>query len=427
MCRATVAAPAATSLHTAPVVLPISAEPIRDGAVAVAGDRITWVGAATAYTGTADRVLEWPGILTPGLVNAHTHLQYTDFADLCGLDAPFPEWIGMMLERRRTFDDDMWRASAWRGIEAAIATGTTCVADVVTDPCVLGPLASSGLAGTGYVEAVGLDSTGWAERGRAALVAALDRAPAGFTLGVSPHTVYTLGTEVFADCARVGRAKGLRVHPHLAETADEAEFVLTGTGAFANIAERLGWAFELIRDRGSGLSPAGFLDSLGVLGPDTHVAHGVHISAGDRELLRRANTAVALCPRSNAILSAGTAPVAAYRSEGNPVGIGTDSLASSPSLDPFDDVTALYRLAVDQGSPVDGLARWLVEAVTRGGARALGLSGSVGVLRPGARADLAAFDVPTGGDPYAALVGAGGGNAAGTVLSGRVAYQRVPA
>ena len=80
-------------------------------------------------------------------------------------------------------------------------------------------------------------------------------------------------------------------------------------------------------------SPAEYLDSLGGLGADVHVAHGTHLSQADRALLRSRGTAVALCARSNAILGAGIPPVAALLREGSPIAVGTDSLASTPDLD----------------------------------------------------------------------------------------------
>ncbi|HEX5496550.1 MAG TPA: amidohydrolase family protein [Mycobacteriales bacterium] len=422
------------TLHRAPVVLPVCAEPIRDGCVEVCGDTVGWVGPVSAYRGAPGAVRDWPGVLTPGLVNAHCHLQYTDFADLADFvdhtaagGVPFADWMMALVARRAEFTEQRWRRSAERGIAAVLASGTTCVADVVTDPCVCEPLFGSGLTGVAYLEAVAADDATWAAGKRAGLLAALDRdtgpAVGGLRLGVSPHSPYTLGTSVFAECVTVARERGLRLHPHLAETVGEVELVRSGTGRFAELIRSVGWLLELVRDGGSGLSPAAYLDGMGALGPDVHVAHGVHLDAADRALLRQRGTAVALCARSNAILGAGEPPVATFRAEGSPVAVGTDSLASSPSLDLLAELAALRRVALGQGSPEAGLDRWLVEAATVGGARALGLTtggGAVGVLRPGVRADLAAFDVPTGDDPYAALVAHGAGRCAGTVLAGRV-------
>lgn len=413
------------TVHTAPVVLPICTEPITAGAVAVVGDRIAAVGPESDIIGAyADAsIRRWPGILIPGLVNAHAHLQYTDFADLATAGLPFPKWIATLSARRQTFDDTQWQRSARRGIQQALATGTTCIADVVTNPAVLAPTARSGVAGISYLEAVAADDRIWAGQRRQALLTALNTAPPGRQVGVSPHTLYTLGTAVYADCLAIARARNLRLHTHLAETAEEVEYVLAGGGPFAAAATRLGWEFELA-GRGSGRSPTAHLATLGGLGADVMVAHGVHVDPADRALLREQGSTVVLCARSNAVLHAGEPPVAAYLAEGNPIAVGTDSLASSPSLDLLAECAALHTLASRQGAPAAGLARRLLEAATLGGARAMGLT-DCGVLRPGGRADLAVFDVdvPAGGHPYHALVTGGAGRCVATVLAGRLAAR----
>ncbi|KWX02801.1 Amidohydrolase [Carbonactinospora thermoautotrophica] len=412
-------------IHTAPVVLPIADAPIRDGAVAVVGDRVTAVGPRAEVVAEYPdaRVRDWPGVLLPGLVNAHSHLQYSDFADLATLDLPFSDWIRRLTARRAEFTEAMWQESTRRGIHAMLRTGTTAAADVVTDPCVLTPTARSGLAGISYIEVVGADDTVWAKQWRDRLVSTLDSAPAGRRVGVSPHTLYTLGREVFRECVRMARERGLRVHPHLAESADESEYVLAGTGSLADWARRLGFEFELIREGGSGMTPTHLLDSIGGLGPDVHVAHAVHCDTADRAVLRERGTTVALCVRSNRLLRVGEPPVAAYLAEGNPIAIGTDSLASTPSLDLLEEAGALRELARRQGYDAPDLDRRLVEAATVGGARAMGLT-ECGVLRPGARADLAVFDVPVDGDPYRALLDHGPGRCVATVLAGRLVHRR---
>jgi cytosine/adenosine deaminase-related metal-dependent hydrolase len=411
-------------LHSAPVVVPVTAEPIYDGAVAIAGDRIADVGpAAELEQRYADaRVRRWPGVLAPGLVNAHAHLQYTDFADMATTGLPFVPWIRQVTERRLSFTSEMWVESTRRGLHQLLQTGTTCVADIVTSPEVLAPTVRSGLAGVSYVELVGVSSSGW-DDARARLVAALEGAPAGRTLGVSPHAPYSLGTSVLTGAAGVARERGLRLHPHAAETRDECEFVRSGTGLFGEMARTFGLTLELLDAGGCDASPVSFLDQMGLLGADVHVAHGVHVDADGRALLRDRRTPVALCTRSNRILAAGEAPVAAYLAEGNPICVGTDSLASSPSLDLLEELRALRELALAQGAPYAGLSRRLVEAATVGGAAAMGLS-DVGRLEVGARADLAAFDVPVDGDPYEALVESGAGRCVATVLGGRIVHRR---
>jgi len=415
------------TLHTAPVVLPMTgAEPIRDGAVLVRDDRIVAVGSNAALAGSEQgagaRERAWRGVLMPGLVNAHAHLQYTDFGDLALSGLEFPEWIRTLTARRSTFSDVMWQESARRGVHHMLRSGTTAAADVVTDPCVLVSIGRSGLRGIGYVEVIADDAM-WTSGRREAFLDTLQGGGGGRELGVSPHTPYTVGTAVFAECVAIARERGLRLHPHLAETAHEAEFIRHGTGRFADMNRGFGMAMELL-DGGSGGGPAAYLDTFGGLGKDVHVAHGVHLGPDDRELLRERGTPVALCVRSNAILAAGEPPIAAYLAEGSPIALGSDSLASSPSLDMWEEAAAARELALRQGYAGDDLDRRLVEAVTVDGAATMGGLAGAGTLRPGGLADLAAFDVPTDGDPYAALLAHGTGSCVATVLGGRLVHRR---
>ncbi len=416
-------AAASRTLHVADVVVPVASEPLRAGAVLVDGERIVAVGPRDDVDPGDAEVRTWPGVLTPGLVNAHAHLQYTDFADLAGAGLGFFDWIRALTARRARFDDAMWAASTRRGADQLVATGTTAVADVATDPAALGPVADARLAGVSYLEAVAADDNRWPTL-RARLVDHLDAAPATRRVGVSPHTLYTLGTAVYRDSMAIARARGLRLHTHLAETSEELEYVLAATGPFAAWARSASFAFELL-DTAAGTTPTRHLDDLGGLGTDCSVAHGVHVDADDRALLRERATTVALCPRSNALLGAGQAPVAAYLREGNPIAVGTDSLASAPSLDLLADVRALRDLARVQGYDGADLERRLVEAATVGGARSMGLD-DAGMIAAGARADLAVFDVAGHGDPYLALVDHGAGRCLGTVLAGR-AVRAAPA
>jgi cytosine/adenosine deaminase-related metal-dependent hydrolase len=420
------------TIHAAPLVLPMTAAPIPDGAVLVDGDRVTAVGprAGLVAEHPEARVRDWPGVLTPGLVNSHAHTQYTDFAELAASGLPFPEWLGQMVVKRGQFNDAMWQESTRRGLHQMLATGTTAVADIVTEPVVLAAIARSGIRGVAYIEALFADEASWAAGKRETFLSAVDGG-ASPVRGVSPHTPFTISTGVYEDCVAIARERGKRLHPHIAETLEEAEYVLSGTGPYARNAKGFGLDFSDILDRGTGLTPVEWADARGALGPDCHIAHGIHTSAADRALLRERGTAVALCARSNRILQAGEPPVAAYLEEDSPIGIGTDSSASTPSLNLVDEARALRDLARAQGYGKDDLDRRIVEAMTLGGAAALGLGEGpdrVGRLEPGVRADFAVFSVPDGSadtpeDSYGALIDHGA--CVATVLGGRIVHRTV--
>ena len=405
-------------VHSASVVVPVVSPPIPDGAVAIEGERIVAVGPrADIEAAYGPSAYDHPGVLTPGLVNAHTHLQLTSYADMASLGLPFAEWIGQFFARYRATTGDEWLASAREGVRQVLASGTTAVADVDTHGFATVAATEAGLGGLRYQEVVGADDVRW-PLVRADIEARLDRPDAG----LSPHSLYTLSTATLRAVGALARARGLRLHPHAAESLDECEFVRHGTGAAVAGALRTGLALDLA-GRGCGSTPVQRLDELGLLGPDVHVAHGIHVDAADRALLRDRRTAVALCPRSNAILGAGEAPVADYLREGNIVAVGTDSRASNADLDVLGDVRALHALARRQGYEAADLSRRLIEAATVGGAVALGRP-DIGRLVPGARADLAVFDVPADGDPYDALVQLGHGTCTMTVLAGIPVFSK---
>jgi cytosine/adenosine deaminase-related metal-dependent hydrolase len=377
-------------LHAARWVLPITRPPIRDGGVLVRDGTVVAVGTQDELHSQATRTIRHDGVLMPGFVNAHAHLQYgPSFADLASSltgGQAFADWLITMTVRRQQMSDAGWRSEVESSWALAYASGTIAVADIVTSPAAL----DVDVPGVRYLESVALPSGAWPTE-RTRLDELLTAHP---TAGLSPHTLYTLGTDVITGMYALARKHRRRIHPHLAETAAEDEFVRQGSGPFA------AWAFaaELNDAGGAGRSPAQHLDYLGGLGSDVHVAHGTHLDAADRALLRERQTPVALCARSNAILGSGSPPVAALLNERGPIAVGTDSLASTPDLNVLNELRALAALATTQGYANDDLAARLLEAATTGGADAIGRP-DLGRLIPGSTAAFAHLDIERPDDP----------------------------
>lgn len=419
-------------VHRAPVVLPVAGPPLADGAVAVRDGRIIDVGSHDDLTarlrdaGALSRI-EYDGVLTPGLVNAHTHLQYTDMAEVGrAVHTGFETWMQAFVELYETAHD--WSGSAAAGAALAISSGTTAVAEIVTDAVAGVAVHDAGLHGVVYWEVLGWTDATWAQGGREAVRKQWGALPSPPPTGLSPHAIYSLDTSVLRELAALATQLGVRQHIHAAESAWEDAYVRTGTGDLADRWRSSGRGdFALLRDGGSGMSVIEYLDSLGSLTPTTHLAHGIYVDAGDRALLRERAVSVALCPRSNAVIGLDPPPVAAYLREGNPFAVGTDSLSSSPSLNVLDDVAALHRIARDQGYTGDDLHARLFAAATAGGATALGLDADrpAGVLAPGAVADLAVFPLGSAAprDALADLVESGAPHAVATVIGGRTRWN----
>ncbi|MFD4423066.1 amidohydrolase family protein [Agromyces sp. NPDC058484] len=411
-------------------VLPISGAAVADGAVVVDGDRIAWLG----HLG--EMPVEWrsspldrfPGVITPGLVNAHTHLQYSHFDEVGrGRYTSFEHWSDVFGDRYEAVTDpEHWRSAALDGARQAVASGTTVFAEIVTNDEARGALGRHGAGGIEYLEAIGQFNSRWQSGGRAEFLDWLDE-PSGVPHGVSPHAPYSLDGAVITELVAIAGERGLRLHSHLGESAVEAELYLNGgksvLGAYGDLRDE----FELVRRGGAGHTTAGYADSIGLLGEHTHVAHAIYLERADRDLLLQRGTRVALCPRSNAVIGLDPAPVAAYLFEGHDIAVGTDSLASTPSLDLMADVRELAVLAQAQGYTADDLHARLMRAATFGGAAAMGLDGDgYGTLTQGGPADLAVFDVQVGGDGAVerAMVERAAGCCSLTMRGGRVIHER---
>lgn len=416
------------TVYSADVVIPITAPTIRHGAVAVRDGYIvhcgtrTWVlDALRGREGVTE--VHWPGVLLPGLVNAHTHLQYSGMAELGRRRfAGFGDWADHF-DRLYEQGQQDWGASAAEGARASISCGVTTLADVVTDESAVTALHDAGLHGVTFWEVMGWPNDRWRTEGIAQIEAQLGAIPTPPALGVSPHAPYSLDTAPLLDLPDVARRRGARLHIHLGESAAERGPSLEARDdSWRHVDAE---SFSALRRDGFAASATDFVDQLGVLGPDCHIAHGIYLNAHDRAVLRARSTAVALCPRSNAVIGLDEPPVASYLREGNLVAVGTDSLSSSPSLDLLADVAALHDIARRQGYSDADLTPRLLHAATLGGAIALGLGTGpdrVGQLQSGALADLAFLANPSVdlGDALEYVATAGAGQVAATVLAGEL-------
>jgi len=224
-------------------------------------------------------------------------------------------------------------------------------------------------------------------------------------IGVAPCSPFSVTAELMRDSAALARARGVRLHTHLAETSDEEEFCL----------------------RTFGRTPAEYVEELGWLGPDVWFAHGVHLSDAAVARLAATGTGLAHCPTSNGRLGAGVAPLRVLLDAGGVVGLGVDGSASNESGRMVDELHQALLVARAAGGPLALTAREALHAATRGGAACLGRDGELGSIAVGRLADLAVWRVDgLGGagiaDPVATLV-LGAAQLAHLVVGGRTVVR----
>jgi cytosine/adenosine deaminase-related metal-dependent hydrolase len=402
-------------------VLPISAPPIEHGAVLIGADgRIETIGPDSLVPRprgvTEDRYED--GLLLPGLINAHTHLELT------GLPAgpPSPDFTGWILGVRqakaaRTPDD--FREAARRGIRECWAAGVTTVADTGDSGAVIEALAELGGSGIVYQEVFG-PHPAQLEESLAGLRAAVGRltpyAGGRVRLGVSPHAPYTVSGPLYAAVAAYAASEGLPVAVHLAESPAESELLAHGRGAFAEA-----WTRRGIPLPPGGHTPVEWLEAHGVLSDRTLCIHVVQASAADLDRLARHQVGVAHCPLSNRAHGNGAAPLADMLARGLRVGVGTDSVLSVGTLDLLAEARAAAALA--------GLdAVGALALCTTGAAAALGWADEIGSLERGRWGDCVVLRPPPSGlAPEERALRCAPGDVAATYLGGTAVFRtRVP-
>jgi cytosine/adenosine deaminase-related metal-dependent hydrolase len=181
----------------------------------------------------------------------------------------------------------------------------------------------------------------------------------------------------------------VKITIHAAESDEETELLECGTGFFAGLYDRFGYAWHNPR-----CSPVGFLERIGVLRAKPLLAHCVKVSETDIELIKSADARVAHCPKSNSKFGHGIAPLEKFLDAGIKTGFGSDSVASNNVCDILEEA----RFATLLARNLPGRKRFLqaaeiIETATLGGARALGLEAETGSLEAGKQADLAVLSL----------------------------------
>ncbi|REJ84592.1 MAG: amidohydrolase [Acidobacteria bacterium] len=341
---------------------------VRGTLVAVAPDEelATWIGPSTEVVDAGG------GILLPGLVNAHCHAGDVLFRGLVeGL--PLEAWLEQVWRAERaTLDEANTELGATLGYAECALGGVTTVMDMFwhSEANLRGARAVGLRLATGgiFFDGVGMDGIGPQERPRLAERFLCEHRNDPDVIGcVMPHGAYTVAPEGLRRAARIARRHDALLSLHAAETRAEQEIV----------GERYG------------RSVVRHLDELGLLGPRTVLAHGVHLDEVEIDLLAASGATVVHNPVSNLKLASGVAPVPRLLAAGVRVALGTDGAISGNDL----DLWLALRLAAILHKGIGGDAtavssRQALAMATRDGAAALGVGHLVGSLEAGKRADL---------------------------------------
>ncbi len=380
-------------LFAAKFVLPVSSEPIQNGAVLIEGDKIKTVGAfddlAAKFPGAETHDMGNAAIL-PGFVNCHAHLEITAMRGaLDAVEHDFRSWLLKLNALRAEMSDEQIEAAALAGAREGAASGVTCFGDIGRyGKAGLRALKEAGLRGILFQETEFSPDNRTADDDFLLLAAKFEELSTEATdlvrVGLSPHSPYTVGSRLFELIAQFAIINRLPLTIHAAESANEIELLEKGTGFFTEVYERfeVEWQSPLC-------SPIEYLDRLGVLSAGPLLAHCVRVSESDIKRIAANGAKIAHCPRSNAKFGHGWAPFEKFLDAGIAVGLGSDSVASNNVCDILGEAAlAAFAARNRPDSQRFITARDVLRSATLGGAEALGLEDKIGTLEAGKLADL---------------------------------------
>jgi cytosine/adenosine deaminase-related metal-dependent hydrolase len=396
-------------------VVPVSRPPIANGVVTVAGGRVVAVGGDKGDVSAHDL---GDVILLPGLVNAHTHLEFSDLAQPLGEPRmPFAAWIGRVVEHRRkqaaavAGDEailaEQRAAAIAAGLAESAAAGVVAVGEIASGPWpgVLSPEHTSAVDGVIFQELLGLAG----DRQESIIAAArehLDSSPPGdWDLGLSPHAPYTVPPELVARACQLSSESQTPVAMHLAESLAELELLASHSGELVELLRSLeAWHPAAIP---RGIEPADYLTMLAAA-HRALVIHGNFLTPRDWRNLaeRRKSMSVVYCPRTFAYFGHGRYPLAEMLAAGVRVAVGTDSRASNPDLSVLAELRQVARVHPEV-SPESILAMGTLLS-----AEALGVEEDFGSIEPDKLARFATVPVgPVISDPVEWLLRGTGASA----------------
>jgi len=386
--------------YSARYIFPVEGPPIENGCVTVQEGRISWLGPRSERASELDL---GNVAIVPGFVNAHTHLELSRLrGDVTDEPGQPPEdevaWLRKVVNQRRSREVESLRDVVGQNLLRSTRAGTTSLADTTTAGLSWNQVAEAPVRAIVFAELIGLtrsrglqtsaDAWEWLGSIRPeAQVIANARA------GLSPHAPYSTSEWLYHKAV----SSRLPLSTHLAEMPEELELLERASGPLRTFLEELGaWdeEWEPISSR-----PADYVRKGELRNADWLIAHGTYLDPQEFWQLRpeaapnNHRVAVAFCPRTHARFGHTPHPFRAMLERGVVVCLGTDSLASSPTLSILDEMRFLHR----QDSSLNG--QLLLTMGTLFGAWALRAETTTGSLKPGKSADLAIIDLPDRDEP----------------------------
>ncbi|QDU48220.1 amidohydrolase family protein [Gimesia panareensis] len=396
-------------IYQARWVFPVNGPPLEDGIVEIEGTRI-----AAVYGGAHSRAIDLGNVaLIPGLVNAHTHLEFSQLRAPLEPAAPFTDWIRAIMKSRFETEQPVTERIQ-QGISECLSSGTTTVGEIATSEESLRLFNAESQVPRAVVFRECLGFTPDRKAGQEQVAAAFLEEPIRpealqrLFPGLSPHAPYSVHPDLYLNLVQQARDQGVPVAIHLGETSAEYDLLERKEGAFVDLLSELGlWDPEILQD---GMRMTDYLAPLAEL-PAALAVHGNYFGPPEWEFLQGAPAiSVVYCPRTHHYFGHPAHPWLTMIEQGINVALGTDSRASNPDLSLWKELLFLREICPQVPTEL------ILECGTLAGARALGFAEETGSLEVGKAADLALIQLPEE---------AGGGTGSDLLLDSRSDVARV--
>ncbi len=360
------------------IICPVDRPPLEGGVVTIDGERIVAVEAASPAGGLIRDLGDVA--LVPGFINAHTHLEYSHLrARLGRLGMPLVEWLPLAIAERQNRGHSA-ESSIADGTQESLLAGTCAIGEIATADPAAYPMDAE-VALTPFLEVIGFSRA----RAASAFAAVKERLAAAQKLkievGLNPHAPYTVSPGLVDQLVKLAQENNLPVAMHLAESAEEIEFLSAGTGPFRELLDaRSMWDPEAIP---LGSRPLDYLRLLADA-PRALVIHGNYLDPDEHAFLAAHADRMTLvyCPRTHAYFQHPPYPLAELLAAGVRVVLGTDSRASNPDLNLLGEICHVAR------SHPAVPAEAILDMATLSAAQALGCDDECGSITPGKLANL---------------------------------------
>jgi cytosine/adenosine deaminase-related metal-dependent hydrolase len=374
-------------------VLPVTSEPISDGAIVIENDKIIAVGTRQEIHKQFVNVeIEDfnEAVIMPSFINTHSHLELTAFRGfLDDVEHDFFSWLMKLTISREKLSNEDIENSALIGTLEGLRAGITCFADIGRYGFAgFKALKKHGLRGISFQETEFSPDNSTAGNDFAKLEEKFLCLKADETnlvkVGISPHSPYTVSPKLFEKIADYSMQNKVKLTIHAAESEAETELLKHGKGKFAEM-----FANRNVAWKSPQTSSIQYLRDLGVLQTKPLLAHCITVDDRDVELISASGSSVAHCPKSNAKLGHGIAPFEKFLNQSIKIGFGSDSVASNNVCDILEESRFASLFARSKNDSTRLITpKDVLNTATYGGAEALGLENETGSLEAGKQADL---------------------------------------